>query len=104
VGHETDHNELASSLHVSYRTLHRRFRAVSGMAPLNYLQALRVEHAKELLEMTQNSVEQIAVAVGYTDTSSFRRLFTRLTSETPAQYRRRFHNSEPSDKRVSDIY
>lgn len=81
---------VADALHVSYRTLHRRFRAATGMAPLAYLQALRVEQAKALLEETRQSVEQIAAAVGYQDGSSFRRLFTRLTSVTPAEYRRRF--------------
>lgn len=86
-------DELADSLHVSYRTLHRRFHAVTGMAPLRYLQALRVERAKELLETTRKGVEQIALDVGYADASSFRRLFTRITSQTPSQYRQRFRDS-----------
>lgn len=81
---------LAEVLHTSYRTLHRRFQAVTGMPPLGYLQALRVEHAKELLETTRMAVEQIANEVGYEDVSSFRRLFARLTSVTPARYRQRF--------------
>ncbi len=85
--------ELASALHVSYRTLHRRFQGVTGMAPLAYLQALRVECAKELLETSQKGVEQIALEVGYADATSFRRLFSRLTSETPARYRRRFRST-----------
>jgi transcriptional regulator GlxA family with amidase domain len=82
--------DLISSLHVSYRTLHRRFHNTTGMAPLGYLQALRVEYAKELLETTRKGVEQIASKVGYADVSSFRRFFARLTLDTPAQYRRRF--------------
>ncbi|MEJ2693515.1 MAG: helix-turn-helix domain-containing protein [Candidatus Thiodiazotropha sp.] len=86
--------ELAGALHVSYRTLHRRFHAVTGMPPLSYLQALRVERAKEILEQTRKGVDQIAGEVGYCDSSSFRRLFTRLTSVTPAQYRRRFRGLE----------
>ncbi len=85
---------LSDALHVSYRTLHRRFQAVTGMPPLVYLQALRVECAKEMLEETRKSVEQIANAVGYADVSSFRRLFTRSTSVTPAHYRRRFRRQE----------
>lgn len=83
-------SQLASVLHVSYRTLHRRFRAVTGMAPLAYLQALRIEQAKAMMEETRMSVEQIAAKVGYLDGSSFRRLFARLTAVTPAEYRRRF--------------
>jgi transcriptional regulator GlxA family with amidase domain len=86
-------SELAAILHVSYRTLHRRFHRVTGLAPLNYLQALRVERAKELLEQTPKGVAQIAGEVGYADLASFRRLFTRSTSDTPAQYRRRFRGS-----------
>jgi transcriptional regulator GlxA family with amidase domain len=85
--------DLAAALHVSYRTLHRRFRSVTGMPPLTYLQALRVEQAKAMLEETRKSIEQIAAEVGYTDSSSFRRLFMRLTTVTPAQYRRRFRRA-----------
>lgn len=85
--------ELAAALHVSYRTLHRRFNAVAGLAPLAYLHALRVEHAKALLEQTRQSSEQIAAAVGYADVSSFRRVFVRHTELTPAQYRRQFRRA-----------
>lgn len=82
--------ELASALNVSYRTLHRRFRAAAGMAPMAYLQALRVENAKHLLESTRLSLEQIVEKIGYHDASAFRRLFTRTAGLSPAQYRRRF--------------
>lgn len=82
--------ELADALHVSYRTLHRRFRARTGMAPLGYLHALRMERAKESLERTGQSIERIAAAVGHGDVSSFRRLFVRQIGVTPSQYRRQF--------------
>lgn len=82
--------ELAVALHVSYRTLHRRFQAAVGMAPLAYLQALRVEHAKTLLEDSRQSLEQIVESVGYSDVPAFRQLFTRATGLSPAQYRERF--------------
>ena len=81
---------LADALHVSYRTLHRRFQAAIGMPPLAYLQDLRVEHAKELLESTLLSFEQIVARVGYNDVSAFRRLFVRRAGLSPAQYRQRF--------------
>jgi len=84
--------DIAAALHVSYRTLHRRFKAAAGMPPLAYLQALRVEQAKELLESPRLSLEQIVEKVGYSDVSAFRRLFARTTGLSPAQYRRRFKN------------
>lgn len=83
-------DELAAACHASYRTLHRRFSAAAGMPPLEYLQALRVERAKSLLENSRLSVDGIVAEVGYTDVSSFRRLFVRLAGLSPAQYRRRF--------------
>lgn len=81
---------LADALHVSYRTLHRRFQAAAGMAPLAYVQDLRVEQAKALLESTRLSVEQIVGQVGYNDVSAFRRLFAKRAGLSPAQYRQRF--------------
>lgn len=81
---------LAGALHVSYRTLHRRFSAAAGMPPLTYLQALRVEHAKELLEDTRISLDQIVESIGYSDVPAFRRLFMRTAGLSPAQYRQRF--------------
>jgi transcriptional regulator GlxA family with amidase domain len=51
---------------------------------------LRIEEAKELLETTTMAVEAIGRAVGYEDTSFFRRLFKRQAGTTPARYRQRF--------------
>lgn len=86
--------ELAARLHTSYRTLHRRFRSVTGYTPLAYIQELRVERAKALLETGRRSVGQIAATVGYDDLSSFRRLFARQTGLSPAEYRKRFRSRE----------
>jgi transcriptional regulator GlxA family with amidase domain len=72
------------------RTLKRRFKMATGMTLIDYLQNLRVEAAKRLLESGQTPVEEISVAVGYGDPSFFRRLFKRRTGLTPGQYRRMF--------------
>jgi transcriptional regulator GlxA family with amidase domain len=83
-------DDLANAMHVSYRTLNRRFLDITGMTPLTYLQALKIERAKELLESTPGDFETITAKVGYEDVSSFRRLFKRSTGLSPAQYRRQF--------------
>ena len=86
--------EIAEALHISYRTLHRRFQSITGMPPLKYYQALRIELAKELLERSGKSIAQIAQETGYSDLSTFRRLFTRMTSISPSRYRQRFRRTE----------
>jgi transcriptional regulator GlxA family with amidase domain len=72
------------------RTLKRRFRASTGSSLIEYLQNLRVEEAKRLLESTELPVEDISEQTGYSDTSFFRRLFKRLTGLTPSKYRQMF--------------
>lgn len=72
------------------RSLMRRFAKATGMSLLDYIHALRLEEAKQLLETTDLPVEAIANEVGYQDTSFFGRLFRRKASITPLQYRIRF--------------
>lgn len=72
------------------RTFDRRFKAATGYSPLAYIQALRVEEAKQMLETGTQPVEAIGREVGYEDAASFRRLFRRLAGMAPGDYRRKF--------------
>lgn len=72
------------------RTFKRRFSAATGHTPIAYVQRIRVERAKRLLETSDEPIEEISWAVGYEDPASFRRLFKRLTGLTPGAYRQRF--------------
>lgn len=72
------------------RTFARRFRHATGMSPIEFVQRLRVEKAKEMIEHGATDMEALGEAVGYRDTVSFRRVFGRLVGMTPAQYRRRY--------------
>lgn len=77
---------------LSPRTFKRRFRYSTGYAPLDYVQTLRIEEAKQMLETTSDAIDDIAFAVGYEEANSFRRLFKRTTGINPHQYRLRFQN------------
>jgi transcriptional regulator GlxA family with amidase domain len=72
------------------RTLKRRFKAATGLALIDYVQNLRIEEAKRLLESSTRAAEEISAEVGYDDASFFRRLFRRRTGLSPSQYRRSF--------------
>jgi transcriptional regulator GlxA family with amidase domain len=72
------------------RTFKRRFTAATGLAPMNYVQELRVEKGKGLLESTDESVENVSWKIGYEDASYFRALFKRLTGVSPAEYRKKY--------------
>ncbi|OOG23681.1 transcriptional regulator [Thioalkalivibrio denitrificans] len=72
------------------RTFTRRFRAATGYAPVEYVQTLRIEEARQLLERSAETTDAIARKVGYEDTAFFRRLFKRRTGVTPSRYRQRY--------------
>jgi transcriptional regulator GlxA family with amidase domain len=81
---------LAGRAGLGERTFLRRFKKATGDSPLEYLQRLRVETARKLLETTTESVEEITARAGYEDFSSFRKLFKRHTGLSPSAYRKRF--------------
>ena len=78
--------EMIRQSGLSRRTFGRRFHTATGHAPLDYVQRVRIEEAKQLLETDARTIEQIADEVGYSDTVSFRRLFKRMVGETPTAY------------------
>ncbi len=82
--------QIVKKSEIPERILKRRFKAATGVTLIEYIQNLRIEAAKALLEAGQMPVEEISVAVSYEDVSFFRRLFKRLTGLTPSEYRRIF--------------
>lgn len=72
------------------RTFARRFRAATGYSPIEYVQALRIEEAKQALETEDLPVDAVGLSVGYEDPASFRRIFKRRVGLPPATYRRKF--------------
>jgi len=87
--------DLASRIGMSPRTFARRFKAATGETPINYLHALRIISAKQLLEYDLKSVRQVSREVGYEDLTFFRRLFKRYTGSPPREYRDRFGTGGP---------
>ncbi|EAU42122.1 Transcriptional regulator containing an amidase domain and an AraC-type DNA-binding HTH domain [Fulvimarina pelagi HTCC2506] len=82
--------EMIRRSRLAERTFKRRFASATGLAPIAYVQRLRIEDAKRRLERTDSSVEDISWRVGYEEPAFFRRLFKRTTGMAPGAYRRRF--------------
>jgi transcriptional regulator GlxA family with amidase domain len=79
---------------VPERTLKRRFKDATGSTLIDYLQNLRIEHAKRLLEQGSLAVDAVSAASGYEDASFFRRIFRRRTGLSPSEYRRMFQRMQ----------
>jgi transcriptional regulator GlxA family with amidase domain len=81
---------LARTALMSERSFARWFSAEVGMTPARYVERVRVETARRLLEDTDRGVEAIALDAGFGTTETLRRAFLRTVHATPAEYRRRF--------------
>lgn len=81
---------IAREVGISPRHFKRRFKSATGDLPLKYLQRIRIDAAKERLETTNQTIEEITRDVGYQDVSSFCRLFKQHTAISPSTYREKF--------------
>ncbi len=85
-----DIDAMAVDAGMSLRQFNRRFRSATGETVTNYLQLIRVDAAKVDLVNTDLPFDDISPNAGYENVSFFRRIFKKITSLTPAEYRRRF--------------
>jgi transcriptional regulator GlxA family with amidase domain len=85
---------LARHAAVSPRTFSRRFVEDTGYTPMQWVLRVRVDTARELLERSQQSIEQIAARVGLGTAANLRLHFQRILGTTPSEYRRTFSRGE----------
>ncbi len=81
---------LAKRAGMSIRNFERRFKSATGDTPIVYLQRVRVETGKRLLEETRKTFDEITYLVGYEDSSYFRKVFVKQTGLRPQNYRKKF--------------
>jgi transcriptional regulator GlxA family with amidase domain len=85
--------QLAQHAHMSLRTFCRRFRDETGTTPRQWLIRQRLERARQLLETSSMTVDQIATAVGFATSASLRQLMSAHLGVSPVAYRRTFQAS-----------
>ena len=85
-----DLDTLAQHAHMSRRTLTRRFRDDTGVAPMAWLADARIDRARELLETTSEPVEKIGRLTGLGAPASVRAAFHRRIGTSPQEYRSLF--------------
>ncbi|MFF4182596.1 GlxA family transcriptional regulator [Streptomyces sp. NPDC001691] len=81
---------LAQRASLSPRHFARAFHAETGITPGRYVERVRLEHARRLLEESQGSVQEVSRAAGYGTPEAMRRAFVKTLGTAPAEYRRRF--------------
>jgi len=90
-------SDLARRVGLSRTVLAQRFRHFLGESPIAYLAKWRLKVGAEILQSTEDSVAQVAAAVGYASESAFNRAFKREFDCPPAQFRRK-HKTPPESR------
>ncbi|MFF4261771.1 GlxA family transcriptional regulator [Streptomyces virginiae] len=94
-GEQLGVEQLAARARLSPRHFARAFQAETGVTPGRYVERVRVDHARRLLEESGEGIAQIARACGYGNPEALRRAFVRNLGQPPAEYRRRFGTAGP---------
>ena len=81
---------ICDQIGISRRSFVRRFKTATGNTPIEYIQRVKVEKAKRLLESTRQTFEEIVYELGYEDVRSFRKIFLRITGVSPSEYRKKY--------------
>jgi AraC-like DNA-binding protein len=81
---------LAALVNLSRSHYTTLFRRVTGYAPLNYLNHLRMQRAVQLLNTTELSIKHISDQLGFSDQFYFSRAFSKLHNHSPSEHRRRY--------------
>jgi AraC family transcriptional activator FtrA len=84
-------NQMADRVNMSPRSFARNFQSTVGMTPGRWLLSARLSSAKDLLETTQLSLEEIAANCGFSNAALLRHHFHRIVGRTPTAYRRTFN-------------
>lgn len=81
--------KLSEISRLGFRTVQRKFKKVTKYTVFTYIQKIRVESAKKLLER-EKSIDEVMNETGYKNSEAFRRIFKRETGLSPIQYKKRY--------------
>jgi transcriptional regulator GlxA family with amidase domain len=93
LGEELTVDRLARHAHMSPRTFNRRFREETGQAPGTWIRNRRVDHARELLESRDMSVDEVARLAGLGSGGNLRHHLRRGLGMSPSSYRKVFQGA-----------
>ena len=85
-------DRLCDLVALGRRSFERRFKKATNNTVLEYIQRVKIEAAKQQLELDEKNVSEVMFDVGYIDPKTFRQMFKKVTGLSPAAYKNKFRN------------
>lgn len=83
--------ELSAKFAIGKRHFERRFKKATNNTPIEYIQRVKIEAAKKMLETSDMNINEVMYEVGYENMKSFRSVFKKLTGLSPIEYRNKYN-------------
>ncbi len=84
-------DELAKMFYIGRRTFERRFKKATTNTIIEYIQRVKIEAAKKMLETSRENVNEVMYSVGYSDSKAFRTTFKKVVGFSPLEYRKKYN-------------
>lgn len=101
IGEAISMDQLADAVSVSRRTFSRIFSKYAEVTPAVFVEQVRVDHARKMLEDTDAPLKTIAFNCGFRNSTHMRMIFSRRLNTTPKEYRSHFRRTEKSAKTIN---
>lgn len=107
IGEQPSMEQLADAVSVSRRTFSRVFAKSANMTPSAFVEQVRIDHSRRLLEETDLPLKTVAFRCGFHNSNQMRSIYSRRLDTTPREYRQRFRRQEvgaaPPDQAVVSV-
>ena len=84
-------DQLAKMFYIGRRTFERRFKKATTNTVIEYIQRVKIEAAKKMLETSRENVNDVMYNVGYSDSKAFRNTFKKVVGYSPLEYKRKYN-------------
>lgn len=85
-------DQLAKMFYIGRRTFERRFKKATTNTIVEYIQRVKIEAAKKMLETSRENINEVMYNVGYSDSKAFRNTFKKVVGYSPLEYRKKYNN------------
>ena len=84
-------DQLAKMFYIGRRTFERRFKKATTNTVIEYIQRVKIEAAKKMLETSRENVNDVMYNVGYSDSKAFRNTFKKVVGYSPLEYKKKYN-------------